>query len=211
MSPARNPDDGSKAELDAAGAGDSQRLFVALGVDEGVRGRLSRAARQVRRHLPKARWVPEQNLHLTLVFLGDTWVSLIEGLHRELRAACVRIEPFDLRVWGLGVFPPRGSSRVLWAGLEANGDLEGLQYSVVHAAGRAVGRELRERRAFRPHVTLARCNPPWPPRAVARWRDAMGDFESEPFAVDEVLLMSSQLGGPAPQYRVVERYPLGGS
>ena len=194
-----------------AGTEDSERLFVALGVDDRVRGQLGRLGQQVRRRLPRARWVPPENLHLTLVFLGDTWVSLFDGLHRELAAACANIAPFALRVEGLGVFPPRGNSRVLWAGLEADGDLEGLQYAVVHAAGRAVGRDLRERRAFRPHLTLARCNPPWPPRMVARWREAVGDYESEPFEIEEVLLMSSQLGGPAPQYRVVERYPLGGS
>ena len=186
------------------------RLFVALPLPAAEQDRLAGLTRPLRSRLPKARWVEPRSLHLTLVFLGDTLASLLPGLDRELGAVADAIDRFRMAVGELGVFPPRGGARVVWAGLEADGDLDGLQVRTLAAAGRAVGRRLEERRPFRPHVTLARTNPPWPPRVVARLRQGLdAQIAGEPWDVSEVHLVASELRPDGPRYTTVSRYPLG--
>lgn len=189
---------------------ESLRLFVALDFPETVRRDLETASRPLRRSLPRARWVRAENLHLTLCFLGETLRSLLDGLHRELSTVCNRFEPFRMAVEGVGVFPPRGPAKVVWAGLGSDGDLVGLQYAVVHAVGRAIGRSVEERRPFRPHLTLARCNPPWPRKAVVQLEEQLGDLTSEPFDIGEVHLVSSTLHPDGPRYRIVSSHPFTG-
>lgn len=196
------------SDMDGAGL-ESLRLFVALHLPDAVRRELESASRPLRRGGPRARWVRSENLHLTLAFLGDTPTSLLAGLDRELNAACARFEPFRMAVDGVGVFPPRGPAKVVWAGLDTDGDLAALQYAVVHAVGRAIGRSVEERRPFRAHLTLARCKPPWPKRAVARLEEVLGDLGSDPFDVGEIHLVSSTLHPEGPRYRIVSSHLLG--
>ncbi len=193
------------------------RLFVAIEVPSEIRLELERrisrlrasgATGNLRPRLPKARWVRPEAMHLTLAFLGETDPERLPELHRELGAAFAAGEPMALEVAGTGAFPPRGRKRVLWTGVEAAGDLGGLQARVAEAVERAAGVEV-ERRPYHPHLTLARCKPPWPPSAVERFA---GDFGEEPagsFTAERGSLIASELHPRGARYRTVESYPLG--
>jgi len=124
------------------------RLFVAVDLPEEVRRELSSLCCG----LPGARWLPPEQLHLTLRFIGEvdpeTGRSVAEALDD------VALTPFSLRLRGLGFFPPRGQPRVLWAGVERSEALSRLQRrveTVLTRAGLAP-----EGRKFMAHVTLAR-------------------------------------------------------
>src|SRR5687768_13225665 len=90
---------------------DPTRLFVALMPPPVVRAELAALARP----LAGVRWTPEDNLHLTLRFIGETDAEKSGRLARSLNR--VRVEPFLLPVGGVGLFPTRGTAKVLWAGV----------------------------------------------------------------------------------------------
>jgi RNA 2',3'-cyclic 3'-phosphodiesterase len=177
------------------------RLFAAVEIPEDIRGALAEAVLPVRERFPKARWVPIQNQHVTVKFLGSTYPRLVEWVTGSISTVAGRHAPFPTRVEGLGTFPSGRKARVLWAGLD---DGDGRLERLAAALDEALAREFApEKRAFTPHLTVARFDPPAPldPLEVA--------FESEPFEIDRIVLFRSHLRRPAPVYEPLEIFPLG--
>lgn len=186
------------------------RLFVAIEVPSEICLELERRTLALRSSLPRARWVKSGAMHLTLVFLGETDERRLPELHRELAAAFGAGEPMTLTIAEIGAFPPRGRKRVLWTGIEADGDLGELQARVAGAVERAAGVEV-ERRPYHPHLTLARCKPPWAPAAVDRLAVDIGTEPLGDFVAEHGSLIKSELTPTGARYRTLEKYPLGGT
>lgn len=128
------------------------RLFVALDIDDEIRGRIARFVEGVRGFAPEARWVSAESLHVTLKFIGEQpeqALNAIQGALAGVRAAAV-----DLNFRGCGFFPNTKSARVFWIGIQGGKALAGLASSVDYAL-EAVG-IVREAHAYTPHLTLAR-------------------------------------------------------
>ena len=178
------------------------RLFVAFEVPEDVRASLAGAVAPVRERYPKARWVPTQNQHVTVKFLGATYPRLVEWVTETAARVAGDHPSFATRVEGLGAFPSARRARVLWAGLDDGGQrLERLAASL----DEALGREFRpEKRAFTPHLTVARFDPP------VGLEPADVSYESEPFEIDRIVLFRSHLRRPAPIYEPLATFALGG-
>jgi 2'-5' RNA ligase len=176
------------------------RLFTGLELPGSVRERLV----HLRAPLPGARWLDAESLHITLRFAGDIDNAAASEFSHAL--AGIRHAGFSVRIAGLGAFGGR-SPRVLWAGAEGGPQLEALARANERAA-RNAGLE-PEKRAFAPHVTLARLQNARPEN-VARFLERNGMFASEPFYVDRFVLFSSlpQVGGGP--YVVEETFPLSG-
>jgi RNA 2',3'-cyclic 3'-phosphodiesterase len=177
------------------------RLFAAVEIPEEIRVSLAEAVTPVGERFPKARWVPIQNQHVTMKFLGSTYPRLVEWVTGSISAVAGRHAPFPTRVEGLGAFPRGRKARVLWAGLD---DGDGRLERLAAALDEALAREFPpEKRAFTPHLTVARFDPPAPldPLEVA--------FESEPFEIDRIVLFRSHLRRPAPVYEPLGIFPLG--
>jgi len=181
------------------------RLFIAVDVPERVRDRVQDAIGPWRERVPRAKWVPKQNQHVTLKFLGSTWPRLVGWVTESVEAVARQSEPFETRVTGLGAFPSARRARVLWAGLDDPGgrlatlaaDLEG-----------ALAKEFApEKRAFTAHLTVARFDPPVP--LDGEEEVAAADVASEPFAVDRLVLYRSHLRRPASVYEPMGEFPLG--
>jgi 2'-5' RNA ligase len=100
------------------------------------------------------RWVPPQNIHLTLKFLGDVAPSGLDLIKQMLLTEASQFAAFDVRVEGLGCYPSPRQPRVLWVGLIAPPDLASLQRAIETAAAR-LGYEAEER-SFSPHLTIGR-------------------------------------------------------
>jgi RNA 2',3'-cyclic 3'-phosphodiesterase len=179
------------------------RLFVAFDIPVEVRDRAEAASASWRERYPRAKWVPKQNQHVTLKFLGGTWPRLAPWVHQTIASVAEAHGPVPTRVLGLGAFPNTRRARVLWVGLE---DAEARLVRIAAALDDALSREFRpEKRGFTPHLTVARFDP-----QVAL--DGLEDVElvSDPFDVDRIVLFRSHLRRPAPVYEPLATYPLGG-
>ena len=175
------------------------RLFVALELPPETRKRLARLATG----LPGARWLPPENYHLTLRFLGEMPGHRAEELDGAL--AALRGKRFTLQLGGVGVFEKAGRAQALWAGVERSPALEHLQNKIETAVQR-IGFD-PERRRWSPHVTLARLDGS-PPNKLVEWVQAHNLLRAEPVAVEHFTLFSSQLGKDAAVYTAEVEYPL---
>jgi 2'-5' RNA ligase len=177
------------------------RAFLGLDLPPQIRGLL-----QVQQFLlPLPRMVEAENLHLTLVFLGNCPEPALEAAHDGFQA--LRLPGFSLALQGFGLFG-KAKPHMAWAGVAPSPELTHLQAKVETIARRA-GCPV-ETRKFVPHVTLGRFKPPAPEDIMRLERAiALGaSFRSEPFAVTEFTLWQSHLGGKAVRYDVLARYPL---
>lgn len=155
--------------------------------------------------LPLPRREPVENLHLTLVFLGETSDAVLEAAHEAFSA--LRAPAFAMQIEGLGLFGG-DRPRLVFAGVAANPALERLQAKVANLARRA-GCEIEGRR-FLPHVTLGRFPPPAPPDAM-RLERAVAEaarFRPPLMPVTDIALFQSHRGRAGSQYEVLARYPL---
>ena len=185
------------------------RLFVALEVPEPPRREVRRRVDAVRDRLPRARWVDLENVHLTLLFIGETAEEDVPALAAGLREAFARCPPLDLRLGSGGTFPPGRPGRVAWVGVEAPEELATLQADVAQAAVAALGFEPEER-AYHPHVTLARCSDPWRREAIDKFKNALTGPIGPPFVADHGILFESKLSPKGARYRAVEIFPMVG-
>ncbi|MES1211717.1 MAG: RNA 2',3'-cyclic phosphodiesterase [Acidobacteriota bacterium] len=185
------------------------RLFVALEIPEAVRREVARRVAGLRERLPRARWVDTEVMHLTLLFLGQVHEGKVPGLAAALREAFAAHPPLDLRLAGGGTFPPRRPARVAWVGMEAPEELAALQAAATAAAVASIG-FTPEERPFHPHVTLARCEPPWPRDAAEKLAAAFPGAVGQPWVADHGVLFESKLSPRGPRHRAVETLPLTG-
>lgn len=176
------------------------RLFVALSLPHDLQVRLSGLRGQV----PGARWVPPENMHITLRFIGEVGTAAAEDIHGELER--IDTDPPDIRLSGVGHFESRGQVRALWAGVERNEELLRLQAKVEKACQRAG--LVSETRRYHPHVTLARCKSTNLARA-AHFIEDHSAFAVPPFPAESFVLYSSTLGRTGSFYTPEVEYPLG--
>ena len=160
------------------------RLFTAIDLPEDIR----LAVTGIGKDLPGARCVPQEQLHLTLRFIGDVDDVAFAAVRPALAKVCAT--PFALTLRGIGHFPPGRHPRVLWIGLDGSAPLMALQQDVELAL---VGAGIPpEERSFSPHLTLARLKDT-PPHLVAGLEERFKDFTAGPFPVTEFHLYSSTL------------------
>lgn len=184
------------------------RAFVAVPVEDAVVRRRLAGARSLLPSLRGVRWVAESQLHFTLKFLGDLEEDRVRAA-REVAAAAARAGPgaFRLALEGLGVFPPRGSARVVWAGCGAGAEPLAALATAVEEAFVAAGFP-REERPFSPHLTLARVKDPGSGRRLS---EAVPSASREPFGtvpVDSLVLFRSDLSPAGPDYSELLRVAL---
>ncbi|HET9810356.1 MAG TPA: RNA 2',3'-cyclic phosphodiesterase [Sphingomicrobium sp.] len=174
------------------------RLFVAIRPPEPVRDRLIDAMDDS----PSLRWVGDEQIHLTLRFIGEVERPLANDIAHELKR--IRYPRFDLAIAGVGRFDRRNGG-ALWAGVEPRKPVAELAAKVDRACVNA-GLE-PERRAFHPHITLARWNRhnAEPARDFERRHP---DLVTEPFAVDRFILFESRLSRHGAHYVEIASYPL---
>jgi 2'-5' RNA ligase len=184
---------------------DTLRLFVALDLPDSVRTAIVAATSPLRVALPDLRWTAAENLHCTLVFLGDVDPDAVPVLEDRLAAAASSVEPFEAQVGGFGRFPVRGAARVVWAGLD---DALATMSVLAGAVGRHTADLVATKdRPFAAHVTVARARRPMriPPQLLET------PIDTGPFPVTEIALYRSHLGGagPHPRYEVLGTWGLG--
>ena len=174
------------------------RLFVAIRPPEAIRDLLIDAMDDS----PDLRWVGDEQLHLTLRFIGEVERPLANDIADAL--STIRFNAFELRIAGLGRFDRRNGG-ALWAAVEPKKPVAELAAKIDRACV-AAGLE-PERRAFHPHITLAR----WDRRsrgAAEAFQARVRTIASEVFRVREFVLFESHLSRHGAHYEAVAIYTL---
>ena len=176
------------------------RLFVAIDLPDDVRAGLADLCFGI----PGAKWVPPEQIHLTLRFIGEVDGAIFQDISETL--ADLRTPGFSLRLKGVGHFPPRKPPRVLWVGVEPQPVLIQLRNKVETALIR-LGL-LPEGRKFAPHITLARLHNT-PLNKIGNFLAGNSLFECPPFPVVTFQLYSSVLTPKGAIHTIETVYPLG--
>jgi len=179
------------------------RLFVAVELPPPVLTTAVESSRALQRRVselaPAARftWIPADRMHLTIRFIGEVATTSVSLLEAVLSA------PFDTSAFTLtlgepGAFPPRGTPRVLWLGIEqGQAELMRLEREV---STRLEGAGIqREERPYRPHLTLARAREPHGLR-VAALLDDLPSAAPSGGLIDAITLFESRLSPQGPTY-----------
>lgn len=174
------------------------RLFVAIRPPEAIRRRLLLAMGGI----SGARWQSDEQLHLTLRFIGEVDRHLAADILAALGG--VHHPPFEIAISGIGTFDRRGSPETVWAGIAPQEPVRSLRKKVDQALARVgIG---PEQRAFTPHVTLARLKRT--SGTVGNLLESEGGIASQPFRVDRFGLFESRLTPEGAVYTEVDSFPL---
>ena len=195
------------------------RIFIGIGLDEGIRGKIARFLEGVSDFAPEARWVRPESLHITLKFIGEQKAEQVEAIIQLLRR--VESSPFEIQVSGCGFFPSAKSPRVFWIGIHSGPQLAELAGSIDMATA-----ELgvpREDRPYSPHLTLARGGTGKSSGSPKRLKSdrpnttfavlgkrvaAMGQLDFGTMAANEFILYQSQLSPGGSKYTKLQSFPL---
>ncbi len=179
------------------------RAFFALDLPSSARECAERAALELRSAIPKGvRWVPAENLHLTLKFLGDVAARHVPSLVERALAKLAPVSPFEVALSDFGALPNARTARVVWLGVSQGSREMARIARKLDAAGASIGVE-RERRPFRAHLTLGRLRAP---ARVPLERAARPEEIS--FRVQEVVLYESRVSSNGARYSPLARLPL---
>jgi RNA 2',3'-cyclic 3'-phosphodiesterase len=177
------------------------RLFVGLELPRELRQRVALLSGA---GIPGARWVPPENYHVTLRFIGETPRYLAEEIDHAL--AGLKAPSFALTLAGIGTFAKGGRAQSLWIGVERIEPLQRLQ-SKIETTLQRCGLE-PERRRFQPHLTLARLDNAVEAK-LGEFVQAHNLFRADPVPVEHFTLSSSLLGKDQAVYTAEMEYALG--
>jgi 2'-5' RNA ligase len=187
------------------------RSFLAFDLPSTWKEKMAHISRGQEASSLDVRWVKSQNIHLTLVFLGTVPSERIDDLSLAVQGACKGYAPFSLHLQGMGLFPGKGSPRVLWIGLEGDIERMGAFRNDVQNRLKPFG-ILQEKRPYRPHLTLGRFRKSGRRnRLLHDFLSKNGDVASKSVVFDTLYLYKSDLRREGPIYTRLASWPLTGS
>ncbi len=175
------------------------RLFIAIAIPAAIKAEIAGLGRSI----PGARPVPDEQMHLTLKFIGEVEGSRlldIEGALSEIS----RLQ-FTLSLQGVGTFPPRGTPRVLWVGVQPPDNLVALRQAIEKKLGEIA--IPREKQKYAPHLTLARLNNS-PLHHLQQFLAGNAFLRTPEFTVTAFNLYKSQLTRNGALHTLLGAYPL---
>jgi len=190
------------------------RLFIAVELGDQVRRAAADAAGRLRERLERAapaliaRWIPPENFHITLRFIGEATDERAREIVTVLGPS-FHTPAFQLELHGCGVFPTSGPPRVLWIGTTGGRSSMAALHGEVQERLAPLGL-LPERRPYAAHLTIARVKDAGRGQSAAIRQTAAGlAADCGATAVNAVTLFRSRLSSRGAAYEPVLRVPLG--
>src|SRR5262245_58439263 len=186
------------------------RTFIAVDLEPAVHSRVVSLRETLARTGADVKWVEPDNLHVTLLFLGEVEDRAVNEVCQAVTGCCAERTGFPMTVGKVGAFPNLRRPRTLWVGVG-----EGTQEMVaLHDALEKVLLKLgcyrREERAYTPHITLGRIRSDRVDDRLVQALTKQADWDGGQMWVREVRVMNSQLTPKGPVYSVMSRAKLGG-
>lgn len=184
------------------------RTFIALDLGKAIRERLVSLQNNLAKSVAGVKWVEADNLHVTLLFLGEVDERDLPALCKAVEDVTRSLPAFSITVGGAGCFPNARRPHVFWAGvMEGAEDVVAL-HDALEPPLLELGCYRREDRKYTPHVTLGRLKSDQAPTGLAAALVKLESWQAGDAKVSEVHVMSSELTPQGPSYTVLSRAKL---
>ena len=183
------------------------RTFISIPIPKDVKSKKNMLYSTLEGSPSKINWVKNEQLHLTIKFLGNTPESLFDGIKTEILQTVSNLRPFDLTIDNTGCFPVPERPRVLWLGISGNiVPLKNL-FMTIEKKMESMGFPPEGQEYF-PHITLARVKYPqkFTPDISTFLKSSYDPID---FTVDRVQFLSSELLPSGTLYTLLGSFPLG--
>lgn len=184
------------------------RTFIGVDIGDAIRASAAALVRELSKTGAAVKWVTPESLHVTLMFLGEVDDRELHSVCRAVKAVAAGESPFSLRVSGLGAFPTPRRPKVLWGGIADGVEPLRRLHAGLEERMLELGCYRTEEREYSPHLTLGRVNKDVDAFTIAAEIPKRQAWEGGRFAVDEVLVFSSEMERDGPVYTVIGRAPL---
>ena len=182
------------------------RLFTAVLLDPPLRRAIWEEADALLDDTGQVGRVTEENLHVTLKFIGDVHRDDLPALDETLGEAGGRLEEGEIEVEGVGAFPDLRRPRVLWAGVSDPSGILTPVHARLNETLAAFGAK-REKKRYVPHITIGRVRGRFDAGRFADRVEEAGDIWIGAQGVDAFALVMSEItGGRPPRYTVLGHY-----
>ena len=181
-----------------------KRVFIGIPIGCKIKSILPIAKSAVNCNPNCIKWIPPENIHLTLSFLGNFSVNdiphLIESLEKKITS-----NDFQLAITGTGVFPSSKSPKVLWLGISKGLDELTLLQSQVEKSIRKF-KDNYENNTFTPHISIARINKGSRIIDVSPFLNSV--YSPIDLDINSISMYESKLLPKGAQFTVLETFPL---
>ena len=184
------------------------RTFIGVDIGDAIRASATALIKELAKTGAAVKWVTPESMHLTLLFLGEVDDRELHAVCKAVKEVAAGEPPFPLRVSGLGAFPTARRPKILWAGIVEG--VEPLQRLNAALEERMLdlGCYRKEERGYSPHLTLGRVKGDADSFTMAAEIPKRLAWEGGRFAVEEVLVYSSEMDRDGPVYTVIGRAAL---
>jgi len=183
------------------------RVFLAIELPDHVREAIYTSVMPYLKKL-NCKPVEKENLHVTIKFYGEIAPHKLEDLGKIVREVSSMFESFEMEIRGTGVFPEKGTPRVLWVGVDkASEEVLRSIFSEIEARSRKLGFR-SETRPYHPHITVARLKAPVNARIINRFLEDLAARSFGSFIVERLTLFQSILTFDGPIYQKLAEFEL---
>ncbi|MEO0131770.1 MAG: RNA 2',3'-cyclic phosphodiesterase [candidate division WOR-3 bacterium] len=191
------------------------RSFIALPIPDRLKTEIAVMIEEFTREFSNVsaplpiKWVSRENLHITLVFLGEISSDFLNKTQDILKELTKTVTPFKVQLRGLGAFPNPRSARVVWIGIKEGAEQISYFQNKLEEALMTIGYKPEERK-FHPHLTIGRIKVPLTgPNKEKFLKILETNYQSEVFPINNVILFKSTLTPSGPIYEIIKEFPLG--
>lgn len=184
-----------------------KRLFTAIDIplDSDIKNKIGVLRNELERE--RIKWVEPHQYHITLQFLGDVDISLIDPLNKSLENVSSLFQGFSMEIYEFGVFKNFRDPRILWIGFKPCRELNLLKDAIDEALIK-FGFEKSDKK-FSPHLTIARIKSLREKQKLEELAGSPDNKISQVVDVKEVILYESILKSSGPEYIIIKKHALG--
>jgi 2'-5' RNA ligase len=185
------------------------RTFIAVDIGKTIRDRAVALQEKLAETGTAVKWVGPENLHITLLFLGEVDDREVPAICRVVAEQTQKHAPFRLSIERVGCFPNARRPRILWIGVGEGTQELCLLHDSLEPPLLELGCYRREERKYTPHITLGRVKSDRPADELAASLTKHAGWQGGEITAGEVLVMSSELTPQGPIYTVLSRAKMG--
>ena len=181
------------------------RTFIAVELNKEQKEKLAEFQKELKKCGADLKIVENENLHLTLRFLGEIDEKDLEKVKKGLQLAASGAQPFEMHLKGTGVFPSLEHINVIWVGI-SEGASELSQLAEKINSEIKVGE--KDSRGFSAHITVARVKSASGKENILNVLKQFANFDFGSAKISEIKLKESKLTPNGPQYSDLAVFPL---